>query len=557
MRRVVNLFLIIVIIINVVIYITINNNKYKKYDTSNIEFKMIGDKYITINPYDDYKDLGVKVLDNNKEDIIYSNDSISHECGKYILQYKYKEYTLYRIIEVKDTIKPVIKLKGNNTINIFINDKYQELGYEVSDNSRDDLKDKVIVTNNINSKKKGTYKVIYEVTDLSGNYTKVERTVNVKDKKINIKTGYTSNISKKQVEKRKPTKENIIEKDISKKTDVSKSTYPNTMSSMKWYSKGIKIYGKLFKVGNQYDLKICNSDKCYSQYIKVDNKEYGSTINLSNLDNGDYTLLINYNDIDYPVYNELSQEERLVRSRINDKLVTIFYESNKVSIKIEDFKYIYDVLIDVGHGGSDTGASNKYILEKTLNLTQSLYEKKRYEEHGLKVLITRSDDTYGLMMGSSTLPNIRRRSLAVGYYGVVSKVVYSNHHNSTENKKMSGYELILTNQGSYNDYKIEYQIAREFSNIYPNLDTHIRVYGRNYDTDAILSKEKGQVYNIKNYYAMQRIPYNLYNIYTITYEGCYLSNIDDFNWYINNWKQLSEIKIKNYVEYLGIKYKEP
>ena len=203
------------------------------------------------------------------------------------------------------------------------------------------------------------------------------------------------------------------------------------------------------------------------------------------------------------------------------------------------------------------GSSNSLILEKNLNLTQSLYEKKRYEEHGLKVLITRDDDSNGLQMGSKNLILIRRRAMAVGYYGVVSKIVYSNHHNSIGNKKYSGYELIMTNMGTKNNYSTEYKIASEWSKEYKLKDKHLRIYGRNYDTDELLSKESGQTYDILDFYAMQRIPYNLFNIYTTTYEGCYLSNMDDYKWYINNWKKLSEIKIKNYVESLGITYKEP
>lgn len=108
-------------------------------------------------------------------------------------------------------------------------------------------------------------------------------------------------------------------------------------------------------------------------------------------------------------------------------------------------------MIDVGHGGVDSGSTNSYIYEKTLNLTQSLYEKKRYEEHGLKVLLTRTNDSYGLQMGDKSLSALRRKAFAVGYYGVVSKIVYSNHHNSISDSNYSGYELILTNQGSKSD----------------------------------------------------------------------------------------------------------
>jgi hypothetical protein len=69
-----------------------------------------------------------------------------------------------------------------------------------------------------------------------------------------------------------------------------------------------------------------------------------------------------------------------------------------------------------------------------------------------------------------------------------------------------------------------------------------------------VTKRNQFVYNIKNYYAMQRIPYELFKVITVTYEGCYISNESDYNWYMDNWKKLSEIKIKAYVEKLGKKY---
>ena len=44
--------------------------------------------------------------------------------------------------------------------------------------------------------------------------------------------------------------------------------------------------------------------------------------------------------------------------------------------------------------------------------------------------MTRTTDTYGNGLGSDySLSRLHRRAYEVGYYGTVSKVVYSNHHN--------------------------------------------------------------------------------------------------------------------------------
>lgn len=413
----------------------------------------------------------------------------------------------------KDTKAPVIKLKGGKTITMYLGAKWVEPGYSVSDNSGEKLVKKVKIKSNLNTNKFGTYKITYSVSDSSGNKTSITRTVKV--------------------------------------------VYSNVIKNLTWISNGIRIRGLLYNAAGNIAIKICDSNnKCDYYRGTPKGRNYDISLDLSKYNNGNYTIKLRYKKNEYNLIDNLNFENKIVRKRIGNKLVTMKYNKSTPYFTIEDFKYQYDVLIDVGHGGFDSGAKNKYILEKYLNLTQSLYEKKRYEDHGLKVLITRTDDTYGMMMGSSDMPRLRRKAYAIGYYGGVSKIVYGNHHNSTQNTKVSGYELILTNQGTKNRYQTEYKIASEWKKIYPNLDKHTRIYGRNYDTDAILKKEDGQVYSIKNYYAVQRIPFELFGVYTTTYEGCYLSNLNDFNWYIKNWKKLSEIKIKNYVESLGIEYKE-
>lgn len=412
----------------------------------------------------------------------------------------------------KDKTPPVIKLKGDKKIKMYVGTKYKEPGYKVSDNSGEKLVKKVKIKSNLNVNKVGTYTIKYTVSDSSGNKSTVKRTVKV------VET--------------------------------------NIIRSMTWTGYGIKIKGYVDSGKKNYKIKVCNSEnKCGLYKAVADGNEYSVKIDLYYLDYGSYTMKLLNKNKELDIIDKLPADKKIYRTRRGNKLLTMKYNGKNPSFKVEELKYEYDILIDVGHGGSDTGTKNKYILEKDLNLMQSLYEKKRYEDHGLKVLITRMDDSYGLMIGSSSLSRLHRKAMAMGYYGAVSKIVYGNHHNSTENKKTRGYEILLTNQGKPKHYKVEYNIAKEWNNIYPNLDKRTRIYGRNYDTDAILPKDKGQVYNIKNYYAVQRIPFELYGILTTTYEGCYLSNLDDYKWYIKNWKTLSEIKIKNYVESLGVEYK--
>ena len=48
----------------------------------------------------------------------------------------------------------------------------------------------------------------------------------------------------------------------------------------------------------------------------------------------------------------------------------------------------------------------------------------------------------------------------------------------------------------------------------------------------------------------------LFNVKTTIYEPIYISNSSDFNWYWTNkkWIEVDEIKIEEYVNYLGGTY---
>lgn len=549
------LFLLIIIILNFCLLFYNEKKGYYLSEKFSFSLNNYGEYYVRIN--DVYEDEGATYEYMNEiKDAKIIGFVDTKRIGKYIVKYKsdcneLNTYNLYRIVNVIDTEKPIINLKGDKVVKLYIGEKYIEPGFNVSDNSLEQLNDKVIIKGKVDTNKEGKYVIDYEVSDSSNNTTNVQRTVYV------VKKNVIQVNTKVQTEKRTIAKAIASEKGSTNRKIINFNKYPNTITSMHFTNNGINLNGYVKNCNLDYVIKLCINNNCTDINIEKNKNNYSSNIDLRNVVNGKYDVFLSTSDDNSKIYDELSIEEKIQRAKIGDKLVTVIYNNdNTISLNVEDFKYEYDVLIDAGHGGIDPGAHNSFINEKNLNLTQSLYEKKRYEEHGLKVLMTRTNDSYGLQMGDESLSNLRRRAFAIGYYGVVSKIVYSNHHNSISDPNYSGYELILTNQGNKNNYSVEYSIANEWGKIYKLLDNHTRIYGRNYNTDVILSKENGQVYSIKNYYAVQRIPYELFNIYTVTYEGCYLSNNKDYEWYFQNWKKLSEIKIKKYVESLGIKYKE-
>lgn len=83
----------------------------------------------------------------------------------------------------------------------------------------------------------------------------------------------------------------------------------------------------------------------------------------------------------------------------------------------------YKIVVDAGHGGIDPGAVYGGLQEKDFNLDASLYMAKRFEELGIPVVLTRSDD--------ETLSKTERVSRILNAFGNRDDViVLSNHINA-------------------------------------------------------------------------------------------------------------------------------
>lgn len=451
---------------------------------------------------------------------------------RYYFEYKKKTYEEIKQVEVVDTTKPEIILKGKN-ITILLNEKYDDPGYEVKDNYDNDLHDLVEVKNEVNTSKAGTYKVTYNVTDTSGNKADEKiREVIVKKPNVVVAT---------------PPKEVKVE--VPK---VVVTEYTNTIKKNKFTSSSIQLEGYLKEPLEENKLRFVNGEDVKELSLTMDGNNYSITIDPNEIANGDYKVYIN----EEPLLNKMAVIERLLRAKVGSKLVTFKYDNDEVSVNITDHSYQYDILINPGHGGSDTGAVNEYVMEKEMNLTVSMYEKCRYEAHGLSVYMTRTSDTYGDKMGPSNLNKLHKVAYEMGYYGAISKIVYSNHHNSIGNDHYSGYEILVAGELTSNELANELTIASKWNNIFDLTENHTRFYARDYDTERIYSKLNGEVYSFKNNYAVNRIPLAIANVKAIIYEGCYMSNKKEFLWYWNdaNWYQISEAKIETYVTSLGIAY---
>lgn len=336
----------------------------------------------------------------------------------------------------------------------------------------------------------------------------------------------------------------------------------DAVSDITFTSDGVKVNGKTASGTINVLVVDSNGNVVTSTSVKPNSSgNYTATLKLSNLPNGSYEIVTQNAKGTYSMINELDEAYQVVRAKVGDKLITFSYPNNKVCFKVENFAYQYDVNINVGHGGSDPGAPayDKSIYEETVNLQVSLYEKQRYEDLGMKVHINRTGDTYGEMYGPSDLSNLHRSAQSHGYYGSVSKISYSNHHNASSNTKTGGIEVLAHASATSSELAPEKEILSYVSKLYPHKNHPYDMYTKDYDTNKLYDKSGGQVYSFKENYAMNRIPKDLFNVKTVIWEGAYLSNSKEFEWYWTeeNWKVVSEYKIKVYAEYCGYDYSPP
>ena len=185
----------------------------------------------------------------------------------------------------------------------------------------------------------------------------------------------------------------------------------------------------------------------------------------------------------------------------------------------------YKIVIDPGHGGSDSGASGNGIIEKNLTLDISKYMYDRFRELGIPVSITRLDD--------STLSPTDRVNRILSFYGSDPNVlVISNHINAGGG---DGAEVIyaLRNSSRLSDL-IGNELKKEGQNFR-------KTYQRRLPSNPS-----------RDYYFIHR---NTGNTEPIIVEYGFLdSSKDDVNQLKNNYRNLSEAVVRGVLEYIGYQY---
>lgn len=192
-----------------------------------------------------------------------------------------------------------------------------------------------------------------------------------------------------------------------------------------------------------------------------------------------------------------------------------------------EYRAVRKVIIDPGHGGTDSGATGNNLLEKDYNLLISKYMYDRFKQLGVPVAITRDSDT--------TLSPTDRVNTILNKFGNSSDVILiSNHVNSGGGE---GAEVIyaLRNKDTL--------AKRILENIGATGQETRKYYQRRLPSDTS-----------KDYYFIHR---NTGNLEPLIVEYGFIDNTKDVEFLKENYEELAESVISAVANYIGIPYTPP
>ncbi|MCB0843383.1 MAG: DUF5011 domain-containing protein, partial [Bacteroidetes bacterium] len=111
----------------------------------------------------------------------YTMEAIAYENSNLNGQASTPLVITFNVVNVTDTVKPVITLLGDNPVDLIQGQTYSEAGATASDNLEGDISGNLVIdASAVNTNVVGSYSVTYNVSDQAGNAaTEVIRTVNV------------------------------------------------------------------------------------------------------------------------------------------------------------------------------------------------------------------------------------------------------------------------------------------------------------------------------------------------------------------------------------------
>lgn len=222
------------------------------------------------------------------------------------------------------------------------------------------------------------------------------------------------------------------------------------------YGKHLNIEGELPSVGDYQVVLKNNSSEIAFNTIVNDNiftlsDVINQGINLETIDIGEYLILLKNTSTGeyYTIVNNTEYHDNsyytITRDNKNNHITfseESYNEQKYWLIKVLEEELpsdVYDIVIDPGHGGMDTGASNGKYHESKYTLEYAKALKLALEEEGLKVKLTRDTDVMLDHYGEGSRTGIP--------YEVKAKLMLSIHLNSSASSKQRGVEIYK----AYND----------------------------------------------------------------------------------------------------------
>ena len=155
------------------------------------DFYLNGDKNIKVFLGDKYTDEGyvAKLFGRDISDEVKATNDIDYEkIGDYKIEYElnikylniYKKIT--RHISVVDGVPPELNVDSDDEVLWNLGEEYTMPSYTASDNIDGDITSKVEVDSNVNINEEGDYRIIYKVSDSSGNESSREIKIKVEEK---------------------------------------------------------------------------------------------------------------------------------------------------------------------------------------------------------------------------------------------------------------------------------------------------------------------------------------------------------------------------------------
>lgn len=253
-------------------------------------------------------------------------------------------------------------------------------------------------------------------------------------------------------------------------------------------------------------------------------KLINSGINLEEISSNNYYMLLKVNYIDnkneyYSLQNKTKYKDityyTITKNKTNNKIIIDFKQKNiknktinylsLISSKVKLPDDVYDIVIDAGHGGDDSGAVYGTYTEAKLNLKIALALKKELIAEGYKVKLTRDIDT--------TIKSYGKNGRAGIAQTVKAKYLFSIHLNSNEYPvKQGGVEIYAPNN---TDLTLATDLADNIvnytkTNYSTNYNYKIKkgVYVRNFLlTDIIESKKEAKKNGYSSYNITTSTPY--------------------------------------------------